>query len=357
MRVALALEPLDLLFFRDGRPFEAGIRVGATTIFPQTLAGALRTALLERAGCDFDALARAARKGKSFAQALAEQSTDLAVIATISVGGPWFLRNGQPLVPAPASLLHTDENKIVRLAPLREPQPGREPLPGWSPEAPGMLPLWTCSRGKTERLSGYLTLDGVARFLGGGEPTTEQILQPTALFETDTRTGIVVGAETLTVETGMIYSAEYLALKPGVSLYAELFGPEPALAEAFANETAIPLGGQNRYVRVRRLSAPVEWPRQEGGGAGLLLLLTTPAPFAARWRPPDVNLVTAAVPGHVAVSGWDLARAGPKPTRFAVQAGSVYFCRDPTPDPESLCDGEDALLGWGRFLRGIWNYA
>lgn len=351
IHIGLALEPLDLLFFRDGRPFEAGIRVGSTTILPQTLAGALRTALLEASGCDLPALGSAIRHGKSFAESLAEQSSDLANIAAVSIGGPWFMCNGQPLVPAPASLLSGDEGPIVRLAPLKDD------LPGWTPADPDMLPVWSRSQTRGERLSGYLTLDGTDRFLRGDAPLREQIIKADNLFATDTRTGIVVSAETLSVETGLIYSADYLALKPSIGLYAELSGPEAALAEAFAEETAIPLGGQSRYVRVQRRPEPVRWPRHRGGGAGSLALLATPGPFAAGWRPPDLDIIAAAVPGHVAVSGWDLARGGPKPTRFAAQAGSVYFCRGATPDRQSLCDGDDALLGWGRFLQGVWNYA
>jgi CRISPR-associated protein Cmr3 len=349
-RIGLILEPLDLLFFRDGRPFDIG-GVGSTTILPQTVAGALRTALLERAGCDFGALGQATRTGKSFAQALAEQSPDLAGIADVSVGGPWFLRDEQPLVPAPASLLRDDNGEITRLAPLRDA------LPGWTPEEPGMLPLWTRSRARAERFSGYLTLAGADRFLSGEVPACNDIVQPSDLFETDSRTGIVVGSQTLTAETGMIYAADYLALKPGVSLYAELAGPEATLAGAFAEESAILLGGQTRYVRVRRRPEPVHWPRCRTGPTGSLLLLTTPAPFAAGWRPSGVDILAAAVPGHVAVSGWDLARGGPKPTRFAVQAGAVYFCRGAAPDRDSLNEGDDALLGWGRFLEGGWDYA
>ena len=34
---------------------------------------------------------------------------------------------------------------------------------------------------------------------------------------------------------------------------------------------------------------------------------------------------TAASGSPVAVSGWDVARGGPRRTRFAVPAGSVYF--------------------------------
>jgi CRISPR-associated protein Cmr3 len=350
-RIGLVLEPLDLLFFRDGRPFEAGIRVGLQTILPQTLAGALRTALLECAGCDFPALGDAIRDGRSFSEALTEQSSALADIAIVSVGGPWFLHGGQPVVPMPASLLRDDAGQILRLAPLKDG------LPGWLPTEPGMLPLWTRSRGRAERLSGYLTLIGLACFLRGEIPNGEDAVAATTLFETESRTGIAVGPETLTVETGMIYGADYLALKPGVSLYAELSGPEPALARAFVAETAIPLGGQARYVRVRRLSEPIRWPRERRDKSGSLLLLTTPAPFASGWRPPDLDIVAAAVPGHVAVSGWDLARGGPKPTRFAAAGGALYFCRGAPPNGESLCVGDDGLAGWGRFLEGVWDYA
>jgi CRISPR-associated protein Cmr3 len=350
-RIGLILEPLDLLFLRDGRPFEAGLRVGSTTIFPQTLAGALRTALLNNNGCDFAALDGAMCAGKTFRDALAEQSNALADVARVSTGGPWFWLEGQPLVPMPALLLRDDKGRILRLAPLKGG------LPGWTPEQPGMLPLWTRSPGRAERLSGYLMPSGLARFLSGGVPDENDIVDADILFGTEPRTGIAVGSQTMTATTGMIYSADYLSLKPGVGLYAELSGPEAAFTDVFKDDTAIPLGGQGRYVRVRRLPEPVQWPQPQYGGAGSLLLLTTPAPFATGWRPPGLDLVAAALPGHAALSGWDLARGGPKATRFAVAAGAVYCCRGAPPAGESLCGGEDALAGWGRFLQGVWDHA
>ena len=44
--IGVLLDPLDTLFFRDGRPFDASSRVRGGLPNPQTLAGALRTALL-----------------------------------------------------------------------------------------------------------------------------------------------------------------------------------------------------------------------------------------------------------------------------------------------------------------------
>ncbi len=48
--VGLRLDPLDTLFFRDGRPFDAANRVVGGLPNPQTLAGALRTNLLGASG-------------------------------------------------------------------------------------------------------------------------------------------------------------------------------------------------------------------------------------------------------------------------------------------------------------------
>ena len=58
--VGLRIDPLDVLFFRDGRPFTPASRGASGLPTPQTLAGAVRTHLLQHAGCDFDALWEAA---------------------------------------------------------------------------------------------------------------------------------------------------------------------------------------------------------------------------------------------------------------------------------------------------------
>jgi CRISPR/Cas system CMR-associated protein Cmr3 (group 5 of RAMP superfamily) len=57
------------------------------------------------------------------------------------------------------------------------------------------------------------------------------------------------------------------------------------------------------------------------------------------------------------VSGWDLARCGPKPARFAAAAGSVYFLHQlPTNLPEVLSDlKEDRQQGWGCYAQGVWT--
>ena len=110
-----------------------------------------------------------------------------------------------------------------------------------------------------------------------------------------------------------------------------------------------------------RVIDTVEWPCGTNGPGEerRLLLLTAPGLFDRGWKPDRLAPVGAAVPGHLAVSGWDLARSGPKLTRFAAAAGSVYFL-DASSDPPitdgSLCDREDAALGWGTFVEGTWSH-
>ena len=57
-RIGLWIEPLDVLMFRDGRPFGPASRADGGLPRPQTLAGALRTAMLAASGFDFGAFPR-----------------------------------------------------------------------------------------------------------------------------------------------------------------------------------------------------------------------------------------------------------------------------------------------------------
>jgi CRISPR-associated protein Cmr3 len=351
--IALRLDPLDVLFFRDGKPFEAGIRASSTEPLPQTLAGALRTQVLGAARCDFAGLGKAVRAGRTFAAALAEQK--LGALADLACRGPWFARGEppSPLLPMPAVLHRLGKQQaggdFVRLAPM-------DPVPSWWRDQT-LRPLWTVAGERTNPASGWLTLEGMTAFLGGGVPQPKHVVHRADLFEMDSRTGITIGG-TWTTEESQIYAADYLALKSGVCLYAEVSGPADVLQAAFpgGRVATLALGGQGRRVRATRLEKPAAWSPPAMRGAKRMLVLTSPGVFAEGWKPRGLDPVAAAVPGHIAFSGWDLARGGPKATRFAAAAGSVfYFDSPPNPSPKSLCDeAEDRLVGWGSYLEGIW---
>lgn len=351
----LTVTPLDTLFFRDGRPMGAGLQAASRMPMPQTMAGALRTWLLTEAGCDFYRLGHDIRAGRSFAEAAAAQGERSGAVAGLAFRGPWFAIDGEPCVPVPASL-RTDEQagRIIRLDPLPEPPPG------WGAIGGGMQPLWHRDPGHASRIEGFVTFAGLKQFLAGDVPERAHIRAAGDLFDRDRRVGIGIDPDSFVAKEEMIYAVELLALKDRVTLYAEVFGPA-AVVDALPETAIIALGGEGRRALITRAD-PVAWPSKPGASAGdqRLLLLTTPGLFDGGWKPSALAPLAAAVPDYVAVSGWDLARGGPKPNRFAAAAGSVFFFNQPLAAPAtagSLCAGDDAALGWGSYLEGTWSYA
>ena len=343
---ALRMDPCDVLFFRDGRPFTEASHAESGLPSPQTLAGAVRTGLLEQAGCDahgFRKLGALIAEGNAFAAA-ADAVCGAGWIGQVQVRGPWFCRGAKDhlqevevLAPVPVTLHQpksggAHDRRLVRLDPLHK----HVSLPGWIPPLPGMRPLWSNEHAATQRTSGYLTRQGLQVFLQGGVPAVSdsQLLPAEEIYTFDHRTGIGVDVDRYTAEEGLIYGASFLALKPGFALYAEVTLPTAAPARIFSGRQSLPLGGEGRRVVVERVN-PFRWPEAKpGNGQGTLVLLTTAGLFASTqpsrgWMPACFNerspLLGTAVGSSQPVSGWDLASGGPKPNRFAVPAGSVYF--------------------------------
>jgi CRISPR-associated protein Cmr3 len=358
----LRLDPLDTLFFRDGRPFDAATRVSTGLPHPQPLAGAVRTDLLARAGLDLAVFARLRREGLGERAAL-ERLRAPEWVLDLRFRGPWLALAGggvvEPLLPVPATLAR-DDGAWCRSDPLRSK------LPGWDLQR---LPLWRRGGADAKHPGGFLTPAGVEKFLAGGVPADADWLRSEELFGFDNRTGIEIDPATLTAAEGRIYGIRLLSLRPKlgpgrhegkeVCLYAEALG----LPEGEGPSDPLALGGEGRYVRVRKLDRPPAWGQPVPAEDRSLWLLAAPAFLPGADALPEVpgpaRLVAAASGPPAAFSGWDVARGRPRPARFAVPAGAVYFVEGPfDPTNQTLCaDAEDAAQGWGFVLRGTWNHA
>ena len=146
-----------------------------------------------------------------------------------------------------------------------------------------------------------------------------------------------------------------------VCLYAEVLPGEgaPANLEGYLAEP-VPLGGEGKYIRAQRVEA-CTWPEPDWNRERATWYLATPAFFDVKTGLPDmldgVKLRAAASGPGTAVSGWDVARNGPRPTRFAVPAGAVYFVEGAgrcTDGPFRL-DVNAFAEGWGFALQGKWE--
>jgi CRISPR-associated protein Cmr3 len=185
----------------------------------------------------------------------------------------------------------------------------------------------------------------------------------------DVRTHVSIDQQSGTAAEGALFVTSGLALQPD-----EAFAG--FIEDVGALEPAASVGGERRIAWIgqeERLSFAREPSVIDGiSGTGLRLVLVTPGLFAGGWRPAfpafpglTAELVGAAVPRRLAVSGWDLAARRPKPVRFLVPAGSVFFWRLSRPlvrnEVESLwmtslCEDEqDRRDGYGLALPGAWQ--
>ena len=288
-RLGLRIDPLDVLFFRDNRPFNVGMRGVGDLPLPQTLAGALRTHVWRQLGLNFDRLSERVRQDLS---AESDLTTVVAALlpaadawaAYIKIRGPWLAiaqadsTTPRPLVPMPADLAtvgkKSAEGEIIRLRP-RQYVP-----PGWRPRQPGMVPFWDAEHADFERAQGYLTLDGVQRYLDGDTPGKKQQMQPHALYDWENRVGIAVEADRNRAEDHMLYSVRLLRLRSGVSFYAEVEVDDAPVVDAKQwLQGTLAFGGEGRRAQVTVLPEPVTWPQPKTTGAGTLAVLLTPGIF------------------------------------------------------------------------------
>ncbi len=363
--IGLRLDPLDTLFFRDGRPFDAATRATGGLPQPQTLAGAIRTALLARTAFDFAGFATRRKHEEQDIETALKNSGAPGHIIGANFRGPWLAlapddKPLSPLLPMPETLKRGRDGGWS----VAKPVAG---VPGWS-DPDGLKPLWRKVPADPKAEAEYLTLAGLKAFLAGGTDGFETARQE-GLTVADHRIGIEVDKDTLTSADGMLYAISLLAARPkrkgqpAVCLYAEIGGD---VARFFAEPLIVPFGGEGKYVKVTKVDAQ-DWPAPQADVAHSMWYLATPTFLS--WRgnskrslPSIGHAVVAAASGAgVPVSGWDVARNGPKRTRFAVPAGAVYFCTGGRTADDFL-SGDNGThaehlrqVGWGFALQGTWE--
>lgn len=396
----IVAQPQDVLFFRGGRPFSAGEShggFGAQLPWPSTVYGFLRTTLAEHRadlprGADPFAVFRAASPHPLLGNA--SQAGGLRAAGPFIVerrrGGPWRL-----LLATPADLLrHTARGTVSQ--PSLQPRAGSRFAGGGSSgeDALDRLPVGRHLVQITEA-QGFVSPGQLATYLAGSWPaSTASASQPRRaeeVFAVERRVGIARTPGEQVTEEGMLYAAGFLRLADGPDL-------ERALAFVVAAgagwDAAAPpqlprtarMGGEGRCVDLS--ASPLALPplsQPPAGATGLLLYLATPAVWERGWLPDWVGgdlkikaslhpqlagweLVSVASGPAQALSGWDLARGGPKATRMAVPPGAVY--RLAPPEGASLSavapalaalhgastavDPSDRQMGWGLALLGFW---
>ena len=353
-------EPLDSWFFRDGSPYNAGEggQSGAGGLFPPfmpTLQGAVRIALARGQGWTWGCDDR--------------WPVELGTpddLGEVILGGPYVLREGKILYPAPLYLMYKppltkEKTLFTRLKPgdAVESDIGFRRFPLASPRLPEAKvaeDLW-------------LDREGMERVLDGGLPAGEHVYRATDLWTEEGRTGLARDAGRRTALTGHLYSCRHVRLREGVSLGVRVAGVPGEWHQKAVGP--VPFGGEGRVAVGTVAEADVSIVRAgsltpERGRVRFTVTLLTPGRYGDVRRvllagPPGVPgaCVAACIGKVVPAGGWDSRRREPLPLEPLVPAGSTWFFEA----DENLVDEITALhgynagdhYGFGQILIGNWR--
>lgn len=383
--IFLELTPSDVAMFREARPFDQVATASCSTFpSPRTIAGAVRTWLLQSAGADIGSLAAHVRN-----QGLAEVSKDALKqaigsehhwVLDATVRGPFLARHASRLYPLPLHIVDTECGKeLKRLHPVQTNLPGYVP-PEDAPE--GFRHLWLSGGGDWKnKEEAFLDKYAMARALSRSEQVTIWDLKPdqasldNALWRSETRYGIARDGDTHSVEEGALYASEFMRLDEHVAFEVDIHcedGGADKVRKFIESSHWMKLGGEGKAAWVRESKAP-EYPEPPVAWADaqrFTTCLITPGRFAGgSWFPREMaeryTLVSAIVRAPLVFSGWDGLLNRPLKTKCAARMGSVYFwekkdgaVEGPDPHGISISDDEnDRQAGWGICLRGDWDYA
>lgn len=370
----LSFQALDTLFFRESRPFEAIGGSELSSLFPpppRTLMGAVRTAIGDALGADWETFKTSSGKDlKAFIG-------DATGYSPLALTGLWLSHDGKRLYPTPLFLLqHGEEYKRLRIGEAKTGASnnlGNTRLPELPDKVASGQPLENT----------WLTAEGLDAVLRGNVPAKEQIYSAGMLFEREPRLGIARNNDTRTVIDGLLYQSEHVRPKNNLTIEADISG----LPDNFGiTRKMVRLGAEGRLagIQTKCYCAHPGGTKPDAHSRGLILILMSSAHFKSGWSPDGFNeepeikngvtvwrgvLEGIALTLHSAVigkaqreGGWDMASRAPRPAESLVPAGSAYYC---TVDNGNLVEaiaalhgkqiGSDQNLGRGIIFCGLWQ--
>lgn len=334
---------------------------------PRTLLGAVRTAIGDACGVDWNAFED---KPDNPLRQLIGFGDDLG---PLGLSGPWLSQGGERLYPVPSFLLAKGEGEAIEfvrlvIGPAVQTHLGQARLPELPKGKQGYKPL--------ERA--WLTRAGLEKVLSGAVPDRGDIRHAKALFQEEARLGIARDNRRRITDEGLLYQTRHLRPHSSLAIEAEI-----TLAASTQHPSGlVRLGGEGRLAHLSEGTTPpfLTAPKPAGNTRGLVLTLLTPARFGG-WLPPgfkpakengrdvwqgqiegiDLTLHAAVLGKAQREGGWDMANRRPRAAQSLIPAGSAYYLTVASNIEAAIQKlhgariGEDQPLGRGHIACGLWN--
>ena len=320
----IEINPLDTLFFRDGKPFTMGEENWSDAIFPpmpSVIYGALRSVYFSN---HIDELRNANES--------ADPTKDLELKGVL-------LKSGNELLfPAPLDCVKGKDSKYDKLTLLSLSQIEESDMVSNYPRLE-KIPTYKVSDSKVENISNaMLGRISFKEYLFGTKRDFSYI-KIDNFIQSEPHIGIGRSSDTHTTEEGKLYRIDMKRLKDTSIIvdFENLELPENGLLK---------LGGESKSAHFRvyedKENKPfIEPPNFENEEKLFKLVLTTPAIFKNGWLPEWIDensmegipnstnlklkLISAIIGKPVYIGGYNIKERKPKPMYKAVPAGSVYY--------------------------------
>jgi len=333
--IQIQIEPMDTLFFRDNRPFNAGEETTAEFNFPSPLTffGAIGNTVLNSASKEeFSKFLR----GKYNHPTLGTYDENL-INTPLKLKGPFLHRDDEIFFPPPANMWIRKSGK--------KPFTYYTSLPYqvnwlWDVKSEKLRPL-KIPESEMKPLDEYISKKVLIQYLSNSLPPTMQARSEDDFFAKENRYGHALSRESRTVEEGFFYTATHLRFKDKLEGKTYIATGFILIAEGIEKtdlpDEVISLGGERRRAKISVQNSVKFIPEQPEVLKTIkekhkfFIYLATPAIFNNGWygdfaqKFDGAVMVGAAVNKPMYISGWKVSEGKPRPIEKAVPAGSVYF--------------------------------
>ncbi len=300
-------KPVDMLFFRGSEPMILGENHSATTVFPptpNTIAGALRTAVLVQNSIDFKKYRDDGFSNEEIINSIGRHNDK----PSFNVIGPLFLYENKIFIPAPYSwYMDSDYKKMLDRELRLKVKPIKSFLLNSDLIKTNKEKLFWAKPDKNELVSMGRYWIGFDDFVR--EKDEFDLHSMSYFVDFEQRTGIALN-DNRTVKDGHIYSFNHARLKEDCEL---VFGINKELP--INSEGVLKLGAEQRFGRYKKFEINIEIPNFNCDTYLSLSVLP---------KSDKANGSVVATGKILYFGGWDLAKGFHKPMIGYFPAGSVF---------------------------------
>jgi CRISPR-associated protein Cmr3 len=339
------VNPLDVVFFRDGRESQAGSEYSAKSLFPPsptTFYGAFRSRILVN---EHAHLGNNESEEFTFEKELSDTVIKVAGsrsnFGSLSICsfGLYDKINRTPIYPIPQNILKDkkDTNDLAIGLPRNFSHLGIK-----ANYPTDLSNLWHAHKEGDffQGASNFVSYAGLQKLLYGAALDKQDLYLFDDIYVTENRMHVGIEDDTRTSEHGKLFTIPFIRLKERFSFFVGVQNDYGLLEKEFS----IKLGGEGRSAWLQEIDNPFAVTQgfnrdKLTTGKNLVLYLSTATVFTKNgWYPDfldengsaelqnfELKLVGAAVGRYEITSGWNLAKNRPKAAFRSVPAGSVYF--------------------------------